>query len=283
MQFNDIIRQARLLYDDEKYDEASKHYLQALKQAANNKDLALVWAELCWTFYQKGSFSQAIDAAENVLNYDPQYAAREDLYRIKGFSHLLLNESDKAEEFLQKSIEIDRVSDKQKFIIYELGKLHFRQQNYAEAARLFDEVEEWLKDNREDYYLSLLFFKGFIFYYNGKIDKAEAVFSFMLTRCESDTDRANALYGQAYVAFSKKDYLNTINMCEKVTTLNPSFFDMESVAFLTAASFFYLGRYDVFEKYFGQMKKAYPEGRYAAELQRLKANIPKPKPGDDVN
>ena len=48
---------------------------------------------------------------------------------------------------------------------------------------------------------------------------------------------------------------------------------METVGFLTAASFYYLGRKDVFEKYYKQLKKNFPNGRYAAELTLLKENI----------
>ena len=48
---------------------------------------------------------------------------------------------------------------------------------------------------------------------------------------------------------------------------------METVGFLTAASFYYLGRKDVFEKYYMQLKKNFPNGRYAAELTLLKENL----------
>ena len=45
---------------------------------------------------------------------------------------------------------------------------------------------------------------------------------------------------------------------------------MESVGFLTAASFKLLGRDDIFEKYYVELKKNYPQGRYAKELDRIR-------------
>ena len=54
---------------------------------------------------------------------------------------------------------------------------------------------------------------------------------------------------------------------------------MESLGFLIAASFFYLGRYDVFQQYFEQIKKTFQEGRYFEELSKMNAQIPAQNPG----
>ena len=51
--------------------------------------------------------------------------------------------------------------------------------------------------------------------------------------------------------------------------LDEQFFDRESLGFLTAASYFYLGRKDIFAEYYDQMIKSYPQGRYRQELENL--------------
>ncbi len=270
-----LISNARELYDSGKFEDASNVYLEGLKQTKSIEDSALIWAELCWTFYKLERFEQVIDAAENVLSFDVQYAMREDLYRLMGFSYSYLNQDDKCREFLQKSLEIDNESAKQKYIYYELGKLEFRSQNYKESQKQLDEVEQYFKENAQDYWLSLLFFKGFNSYYQQFIDDSEKAFNLMIEKAKDPITQSNGYYGLAYITFEKKDFLETVNICEKVTKLNPNFFDMESLGFLMAASFFSLGRYDVFKLYFEQMKKSYTNGRYFDELTKMYKQIPK--------
>jgi tetratricopeptide (TPR) repeat protein len=275
---NDVeksISNARELYDSGKFEEASRVYLEGLKQTKSIEQSALIWAELCWTFYKMEKFEQAIDAAENVLSFDVQYAMREDIYRLMGFSYSYLGNDDKSREFLKKSIEIDNESKKQKYIYYELGKLEFRNQNYQESQKYLNEVEEYFKENDQDYWLSLLFFKGFNFYYQQNIDEGEKTFKLLVEKAKDPISQSNGYYGLAYITFEKKDYLETVNISEKVTKLNPNFFDMESLGFLMAASFFSLGRYDVFKLYFEQMKKSYTSGRYFDELSKMYKQIPK--------
>jgi len=269
-----LISNARELYDSGKFEEASRIYLEGLKQTKSIEESALIWAELCWTFYKLERFEQVIDAAENVLSFDVQYAMREDLYRLMGFSYSYLNNDDKSREFLQKSLEIDNESDKQKYIYYELATLEFRNQNYAESQKQLDQVEEYFKENSQDYWLSLLFFKGFNNYYQQNIDESETIFKLLIEKSEDPVSKSNGYYGLAYITFEKKDFLETVNICEKVTKLNPNFFDMESLGFLMAASFFSLGRYDVFKLYFEQMKKSYTNGRYFDELSKMYKQIP---------
>ncbi len=269
-----LISNARELYDSGNFVEASNVYLEGLKQTKSIEETALIWAELCWTFYKLEKFEQVIDAAENVLSFDVQYAMREDLYRLMGFSYSYLGQDDKSREFLQKSIEIDNESEKQKYVYYELAKLEFRNQNYSESQKQLDLVEDFFKEKAEDYWRSLLFFKGFNNYYQQNIDEAETVFKLLIEKSEDAISKSNGYYGLAYITFEKKDFLETVNICEKVTKLNSNFFDMESLGFLMAASFYSLGRYDVFKLYFEQMKKSYTNGRYFDELTKMYNKIP---------
>jgi len=267
-QFASLVTKARKLFDEQKYKEATKNYYAALDFVPNDQDRATVWAELCWAFYKGRSFPEVIEAAENVLEFNPKYEGKDDLYRLIGYSYFALENDEKAEEFFLKSLKLDSNSEKQKYVFYELGKLYFRNQRYVDAEKYLGKVEDYFQKYAKDYWISLLFFKGFSNYYLKKIDEAEKYFNQLIENANDGVASANGFYGLAYVYFDKKNYLDTINTCEQVSKLNPGFFDMESVGFLTAASFFYLG-----------LKKTYKSGRYIDELTRLEAQIPDQSPG----
>jgi len=179
---------------------------------------------------------------------------------------------------LEKSLKIDSSSQKQQMAVFELLKIHFRLQNYKESEKWINEVESYFYQNEKDYWLTLLFFKGFVKYYTNQVEESERIFEELLENSQDDPRRATGLFGLAFINFHRKNYLNTINLCETVTKHDPAFFDMESVGFLTAVSFKYLGRDDIFEKYYAELKKNYPEGRYSAELAKIrKGEIEKPE------
>ncbi len=267
------LENARKYLRNEQYEQAKQAYLQALKSAENDVHRAIIWAELSWTFYHLKSYQSCIEAAENCLQYDPNYASKEDLHRIIGFAYLALGQDDKAIEHLETSLKIDRSALKQQFAIYELGKLYFKHQDYDRAESLFKEVEAQFYQNNQEYYLSLLYMKGFIKYYAGQLDEAERLFEEMLENAPDAERRSSALFGLAFVAFARKEYLKTINLCEAVAKSNEHFYDTETLGFLTAASFHHLGRNDVFEQYYRQLIKRFPQGRYRKELEQIKSKI----------
>lgn len=268
-EFKTNVNLAREYFDGENYSDALKTYLKALQSAREDSDRAVVWAELSWTFYQMDEYERTIEAIENTLKYDSHYAAREDLYRLQGYCYLGLMKDDLAMDYLKKSLQIDSHSEKQKIAKYELAKLYFKQKEYTPAKDLFDEIEDYFFENKNDYWFSILFFKGFILYYTKQNDESKSTFEKLLKNAADDPLKAAALFGLAFIAFDKKDYLTTINLCETITEKDPDFFDMETVGFLTASSFHYLGRNDVFEKYYTQLIMKYPKGRYRNELESL--------------
>ena len=273
--YNDLINRARNFLEQKELESAVDNYFEALKQAPESKDKAIVWAELSWVFYGMHNFQQTIEAVENVFTFDANYGAPEDLYRLKGFALLGIGKDGEALEFLQKSVAIDRTSVKQYTTLFELAKLHFRRQNYNEAHEIIEEIEAYFYQNNRDYWLSILFYKGFIYYYSKQIEAAEEVFENLLGNAADEKRRATALYGLAFIANEKKEYLNTVNLCEAVLKADEQFFDKESLAFLTAYSFYKLDRKDIFQKYYYELKKNYPKGRYEKELKVIYENVRK--------
>jgi tetratricopeptide (TPR) repeat protein len=267
------ISEARKYLEQENFVQASVSYMKSLEAAEDLKDKAVIWAELSWTYYRMNEFERTIEAAENTLKLDPDYKAQEDIYRLKGFALLGLNENARGIENLKKSLDIDRISAKQQITLYELAKAYFKIQDYDNAYPLFEEIESHFYQNQKDYWLSILFYKGFIEYHRANFSASESIFEELLENSTDGNRKATALFGLAFVAFGRKDYLKTINLCENLVKNDENFFDMETVGFLTAASFYYLGREDIFEKYYLQLKKKYPNGRYDTELMMLKKNM----------
>ena len=264
------LKKARHLIEKKQYTEAQSVYQTALNEASDNKDKAIIWAELSWNYYYLKKYDSVINAIENVYDLDAGYQAREDLYRIAGFSYLALGRVDEAIDNLVRSIEIDNHSDKQKTVIYELAKIYFAQGKHDMAEKLFAEIDAYYEEKNKEYWQSILFYRAFIQYYKRNLGLSKSLFEKLHQNAADDVRKASALFGYAFIAFDEKDYLKTINLCETILSLDDKFFDMETVGFLTAASFYYLGRYDIFDQYYHQLIKKYPQGRYEQELQQLK-------------
>ena len=271
--FETHLAEARNQLQNEQLAEAICHYRKALTNCRNEQKKATVWAEIAWTYYRMNEFERTIEAVENVFHFNPQYKAPEDLYRTLGLAYVALGQDEPAMDNLSKSLALDRHSPKQQIALYELAKIHFKHQNHEEAYKIFHETEAYFFQNQKEYWLSVLFYKGFIQYYNLNYMESEAIFEELLENANDGVRKATALFGLAFVAFAKKDYLKTINLCESLIKHDPDFFDAETVGFLTAASFYYLGRHDVFEMYYHQLKKNFPAGRYDHELTQLKKNL----------
>ncbi len=263
------LARARTSLENKEHQQAVKEYLEALKDAPNDQQRAYIWAEVGVLFYNMGAFDRAIEAIENTLKYDAGYQEKEDLYRLMGFSYSQLGKDEKALDYLQKSAKINDLSEKQQITLYEIAKLHFRQQRYDDAKVILQEIEPYFYQNNKEYWLSVLFYKGFVLYYQNDLAASEQVFEELLENAKDKKRKATALFGLAFIMFQRKQYLNTINLCEAITNHNEQFFDMETLGYLTAASFYHLGRKDVFEKYYQQLVRKYPDGRYREELEKL--------------
>ena len=247
-------------------------YFQALNFAEEAENKAIVWAEVSWVYFYERSFEEAIEAAENVLLHDPSYKARDDIYRVQGYAYLALGNQILAERLLQLSLDENNTDDKQQYVKYELGKLYFAQGNYDLAYPFFKDNLLYFQEKTPEYTWSILFYLGFIAYYLKNEKQSREFFMRILADNPPALRQASAKFGLAFLEFKQKNYLNVIALCEEILGLDNDFFDKESVGFLTAASYFYLGRRDIFDAYYSKMKEAYPNGRYNPDLEKLHAD-----------
>jgi len=153
-----LMKKAQDFYVQKEYDKAAKAFLEVLKKVKKDKERAIVWAELSWTFYRLKDYRRVLDAITNVFHFDEDYDNKADLFRLKGYALLALNELDEAESALHVSLTMDRDSPKQQTIFYELGKLYFRKQEYKQALQAFNEVESYFLQNHKEFWLSILLF-----------------------------------------------------------------------------------------------------------------------------
>jgi tetratricopeptide (TPR) repeat protein len=268
------LEKARAHLAKNEYKNARLMYFQAYNHTESNSDRAIIWAELSWVYYYEKNYEKAIEAAENVSTYDSEYKAMDDLNRLLGYSYIALRNDTLAERYLINSLELNATDDKQQYVKYELGKIYFTRGGYDLAYPYFNDARDFFETNNKEYFQSILFYLGFINYYLENLEKSREYFEQILTENPSDQRKAGAFFGLAFVEFRVKNYLNVISLCEKIMDIDQNFFDRESVGFLTAASYFYLGRKDIFQEYYQEMIKSYPQGRYRQELDVLSRSEP---------
>lgn len=271
--FQESLKKAREHFEKKQYKNARLMYFQAMNQVEAQIDKAIIWAEISWVYYYEKDFDKAIEAAENVLINDSDYKALDDLYRVQGYSYISIGNTTLAERFLQLSIDNNSTDEKQQYVKYELGKLHFIRGNYDLAHPFFDAIREFFETSNNEYKHTIWFYLGFIYYYLNNFEKSHGLFSQILADNPSPKRQASAKFGLSFLEFHKKNFLSAITLCEEIISLDENFFDKESVGFLTAASYFYLGRKDIFNEYLKKMKETYPNGRYDKELDALASSV----------
>lgn len=264
------LEKARKLFELKEYNKSEKLYLDIRKSIRDSKEKAIVWAELSWLYYHTKRYEKAIEAADSVLINDDNYEAKENLFRIQGYSYLGLKKNTMAAQYLKLSLEQNSIIAEQQYVKYELGKLYFKNGDYDLSLPYLEDIRYFFQTEKMEYHLSVLFFLGFTYYYLESFIKAQKCFEEILAANPDSQRYASASFGIAYIEFEKKNYLEVISLCEKIISVDANFFDKESVGFLTAASYFYLGRHDIFNAYYNKMIQNYPSGRYSKELEKLK-------------
>jgi len=261
---------ARNHFEKKAYKNARMMYFQALNHSNDQASKSIIWAEVSWVYFYEKDYLKAIESAENVLLQDKNYKAQDDLYRVQGYAYLGLGNHPLAERFLQLSLEENDSDEKQNFVTYELGKIKFIQGSYDLAYPYFSKILDFFRKTNKEYGWSVLFYLGFITYYLQNFTKSREYFEIILSEDAPLTRIASAKFGLAFLEFQAKNYLSVISLCEEILLNDENFFDKESIGFLTAASYHYLGRKDVFNAYYSQLKESYPDGRYNSDLDKLK-------------
>jgi tetratricopeptide (TPR) repeat protein len=171
-----VLSQARMAFQKNQYDSAISGYEKALQKVDNEKEKAIVWAELSWAYYKSNDYEHAVEAAERVISSDPSYSARDDLFRVAGYAHLALNHASLAEKYLSESIAANATADKQQYVKFELGKLYFSQGNYDLAYPYFKDIEDFFSADGSRLFSEYLVLYGICSLLPGKYGRVRRLF-----------------------------------------------------------------------------------------------------------
>jgi len=267
---NTNIDEARHHFKLNDFKKAETQYLQLLKTTKSANNQGVIWAELSWLYYKTAKYKKAIESADNVIISDEDYKDKASLFRVQGYSYQAIGKSQMAEKYLIQSLGFNSILPEQQYAKYELGKIYFKNGDFDLALPQMEDIRQFFENENQEYFLSILFFLGFIYYYLENLAKAKKCFDEILSSNPSNQRSASALFGSTFIEFRNKNYLKVISLCEKIVMMDVNFFDKEGIGFLTAASYFYLGRIDIFNAYYEKMIQQYPTGKYSQELNDLK-------------
>jgi tetratricopeptide (TPR) repeat protein len=132
--------------------------------------------------YQSGTFNEALESFRQILVYHPDddFDHRNALLWF-GYCYQAMEEPQKAADYFRKVLASPNVSDAEeisakKGLAWNLGKIHYAEQEYREAASLFEEVVDYQADDDRDRYNTLLWL-GHCYFAVGDHSKARECYS----------------------------------------------------------------------------------------------------------
>ena len=178
-----MLEQANLLFQDQKYDEAISLMQQFLEQ---NPDAYQAYASIGDCYREKGDFDKAIENYNIVLekakldrNMGKEMTARA-LAGI-GECYLKMQDFDEAQKYFEQSIE---TYPENEILAYNVGEIYFSHQEIDEAIKYFT-ISTQIKPDWPPAYLKL----GYVYLNKADYGNAEANFKKFL---EMDPDSPEA-------------------------------------------------------------------------------------------
>jgi|GEM_PF-2526928 len=271
----DRLRQAQEYFMQKDYQRALENYhsIEAdLKDSPENQPA--IWIEIGWNYYLLKQFQHAAAYFEMALE-SPHINQKQvfDCLRLTGFCYEFMENPDKALAFLQDALN-QPIEDKDKrFVLFETGKIFYRQNLTREARPYLEKSLEFFSQEEKAYLRANRYYLGFILFYEKENRKAEKLFESIITDSETDADKASGYFGIAHLLYEKQDYDALITCCQTIIRLNPEFFDMETLAFFLCRSYLELEMWDELGIFLPNMMDSYPEGRYAISYRQLQESL----------
>jgi tetratricopeptide (TPR) repeat protein len=179
----DLIDQANLLYDEQKYDQALSLLQQFLEE---NPDAYQTYASIGDCYREMGEFEPAIENYQKVLEEaDKDKAQRKEMASKAlagiGESYLKMQDLEQAQSYFEQSLE---VYPENEILAYNVGEIYFANQNIDQAIKYFT-ISTEIKPDWPPPYLKL----GYVYLNKGDFENAEASFKKFL---ELDPDSPEA-------------------------------------------------------------------------------------------
>lgn len=266
------LERARELHENKNYEEASALYHQLIDEAKENMDDPLIlWVELAWVYYYLKRFESTIICLNQVVAHADEYEKMVDIFRLIGYSHQHLGRPQKAIDAHVRALElVDESGPERKFLLFEIGQIHFQRGEYPIARKYLEEARELFEMESDNEGLAKIYYSlGFTYYYLGNYQDALILFEDMEAIAEDKKTKSLAFYGQIFVDLNFSNFENIIKKAQQIFTLDPDFEDKETIAYFLCISYKALQDRVNFDLFYSQLKENYSEGKYANQYNDL--------------
>lgn len=258
------LHQAREAYMRQQYHKATALYKWVEAQIQDDRaNLPIIQIELGWSYYNAGDFKKAIHYLEEAQKSSTLTAQqRFDCLRLIGFSYQALGKTEQALDFLERALSMDTAESDKKYIYFEIGKMRFLQGALIKSKTYLEKAVGFFDWQEEKYYQSILYYLGFVAFYEKQLDRAKQHFSEIIEKASENEGKATGYFGMAHILYECNNYRELTDTCHRILELDQNFYDRETLAFFLSKSNLELKRYDEFAIFYNQLRKKYPEGRY---------------------
>lgn len=258
------LREARDAYMKRQYPKAIESYKWVEAQIQDDPaNLPVIQIELGWSYYSIKDFRNAIASLQKAHDSSSITAQqRFDCLRLIGFSYQSIGETEKALDFLDQAQNMDIPEPDKKYIYFEIGKLRFLQGALIQSKVYLHKALNLFDWGQEEYYRALLYYLGFVAFYEKQFDRAEQHFSEIARKATKNNGKAAGYFGIAHLLYENGDYEQLANTCKRILEFDADFYDKETIAFFMTKSYLELGRDEEFRIFFDELLRQYPDGRY---------------------
>lgn len=258
------LAEARKAYQEKNYPKALEIYLWLEQQLQDDpQNLPIIQIEIGWTYYHLQDPPNCIRyLAAMESNQALTSQQRFDCLRLSGFSCEKLGDSGKAIRFLRKAIK-EKVEEKQKrFTYFEIGKIYFIRGEMEQAKPYLEKSMKLLESGEIQYRLSVDYYLGFIAFFQQDYAKAREYFIKILNNARDPVTEASGYFGMAHLYYQNKQFHALLDATQKILSLNPDFYDKESLGFFLCTVYLELKREGELSAAFEELQKQHPNGRY---------------------
>jgi tetratricopeptide (TPR) repeat protein len=258
------LQRARDSYVNQEYGKAIEAYKwvegQILDDPAN---LPIIQIELGWSYYNFNDFENCISClgkAKNSPSITPKQ--RFDCLRLIGFSYQALEKTKNALDSLEEGLKQEIAETDKKYVYFEIGKIHFLKGAIKKSKRYLERASHLFDWKEEAYYQALMYYLGFVAYYEKQFNRAKKLFSEITEKATNVKGKASGYFGIAHLLYEYRDFRELNDVCMKIIELDKNFYDRETLAFFLSKSFMELRRYKEFKTFFKELRNNHPNGRY---------------------
>ena len=274
------IHQARDHYIKQNYEPAIELYTWIENQLQDDLvNLPIIQIELGWSYYNFKDFKNCIIYLKKALQSNSLNTQQIfDCLKLIGFSLAVSGEKKEAITFLEKAIEQEIPEEEKKYVNFKLGEIHFIEGAIKKAKQQLEPIHKYFSWKEPEYYQTLLYYLGFIAFYEKQFERATHYFSEIIQNTPIPKNKASGYFGLAHLSHEKKNFVELKRSCEKILELDKDFYDQETIGYFLCKSLMELKQYKQFLSIYFELHRKYPNGRYSSYYPLFEKTLQKTKP-----